>query len=1120
MAYNPHRKRRDPALLTVVFRDALINFLNLDVNLLSHLVQFRLITVEQHYRLSKHQNGFEYSVDLLLKMIEEVQIPDKVSLFMKALRESGEDTTNALLADFIAGVKSPKDFDIEHQLITKFYPQLQVIDPAEMAIHLKYIRVDEKESLIRKCEVGEIPQARTTLLLLTLRTLDPGWFEVFLEALELTKHGSIADELRSRRETDQMSRNKQKENNPYSYLSGSIESLTLDGDMEDDTTQGQPTGDSFSMEETDGSAWGGFKEPSSARLHRTTSFDSPDASRRGFKQRSRSSSMKRPHPIHSRKLSCSPKRKGIVKQGFFKRKRSPSEERPPQVVHHHYHNTVNAPNSTNLTTVFGGDNNTINILKEDKGHVSKKAFTCRTQPEPRLAGEDQPDHAAMPPEDDIQAGPMATGDSFTPQEDKTTSAAQRPLLYDDQLELAEDAVRGKNTVLVAPTGSGKTHVAAYIIHDHFISQRPKPIRDRCALFLVTTVNLVDQQKNKLRELLLPMDFFSVIGLFGASESTLQKEMTSKNVIVLTAQLLENALDYIPLDRFSLLVFDECHLCQKDHAYNTIMARYLNEKQSGNTNLPQIIGMTASLGTGKAGHQHQADQHTIQICANMDAQSISMVTRHTEQLKNRVNIPKEVEPIEVNCRQVNPFADKIKEIMKKVEELLLESPSSAIRRHMRNEKIPGEKGSQAYRQWCDRMKRNAQKIITQDTDYRILQTCIRHLMGYNSALLINKQVRSKDAYKYIDQMIGTMKDRIGSFVENDFKLLKIFSDEQRALEKIKNDRDNENPLLEKLCEIILEEYQNRPQSRAILFVKTIDTTQALQDWILDTRKLKSLNPGRIAGSRDMNSNQQNKVIEDFRRGDHHMLVATNLLEQGTDVPACNLVIRLDYVPSDFGHVQIKGRTRAKDGRSYLISLIDSNAADRDGANRQREAMMTQAALNLKASSEVVFREQMESQQERDRINREVRQQQKRDIVESNAGERFSFCCGMCGKHAFFSDEIGVYRGSLYVVLDTQFPQQMRMKPHPKPKKLGQDSTIIGKIYCEKCEHDWGSLARVKTSYYPSIRIAQFSLVNVVTNEGHTYRKWKNAPFDAEKLENLPQATAVRVPSDLLKKLIKL
>ena len=59
-------------------------------------------------------------------------------------------------------------------------------------------------------------------------------------------------------------------------------------------------------------------------------------------------------------------------------------------------------------------------------------------------------------------------------------------------------------------------------------------------------------------------------------------------------------------------------------------------------LLQIVGMTASLGTGKAKDQDQANNHTIQICANMAAQSISMVIRNIDVLRNRVNIPKEGE----------------------------------------------------------------------------------------------------------------------------------------------------------------------------------------------------------------------------------------------------------------------------------------------------------------------------------------------------------------------------------------------------------------------------------------------------------------------------------------------
>ena len=98
------------------------------------------------------------------------------------------------------------------------------------------------------------------------------------------------------------------------------------------------------------------------------------------------------------------------------------------------------------------------------------------------------------------------------------------------------------------------------------------------------VNLVEQQREKLKSLLQPSSFFTVVGIHGSSESSLHAEVQRRKVIVLTAQLLENALNSIPLDRFSLLVFDECHLCQvrSQNEYDTLPVvnlSHLSESES-------------------------------------------------------------------------------------------------------------------------------------------------------------------------------------------------------------------------------------------------------------------------------------------------------------------------------------------------------------------------------------------------------------------------------------------------------------------------------------------------------------------------------------------------------------
>ena len=57
---------------------------------------------------------------------------------------------------------------------------------------------------------------------------------------------------------------------------------------------------------------------------------------------------------------------------------------------------------------------------------------------------------------------------------------------------------------------------------------------------------------------------------------------------------------------------------------------------------QIIGLTASPGTGKAKTIIGATNHVLKICANLDVDTISKPEKHKDVLLKRINIPEESE----------------------------------------------------------------------------------------------------------------------------------------------------------------------------------------------------------------------------------------------------------------------------------------------------------------------------------------------------------------------------------------------------------------------------------------------------------------------------------------------
>jgi endoribonuclease Dicer len=66
-----------------------------------------------------------------------------------------------------------------------------------------------------------------------------------------------------------------------------------------------------------------------------------------------------------------------------------------------------------------------------------------------------------------------------------------------------------------------------------------------------------------------------------------------------------------------------------------------------------------------------------------------------------------------------------------------------------------------------------------------------------------------------------------------------------------------------------------------------------------------------------------VIKEFRTGEINVLVATAIVEEGLDIPKCNLVFRFNKPPNFSSYMQSKGRARAKQNASYVLLLDDES-----------------------------------------------------------------------------------------------------------------------------------------------------------------------------------------------------
>ena len=74
---------------------------------------------------------------------------------------------------------------------------------------------------------------------------------------------------------------------------------------------------------------------------------------------------------------------------------------------------------------------------------------------------------------------------------------------------------------------------------------------------------------------------------------------------------------------------------------------------------------------------------------------------------------------------------------------------------------------------------------------------------------------------------------------------------------------------------------------------------------------------VTGSQSMSQQRQIETVDKLRRDELNCLVSTNVLEEGVDVPSCNIVVRFDHFDTTKSHIQGKGRARMVGAKIFYL-----------------------------------------------------------------------------------------------------------------------------------------------------------------------------------------------------------
>ncbi len=464
-----------------------------------------------------------------------------------------------------------------------------------------------------------------------------------------------------------------------------------------------------------------------------------------------------------------------------------------------------------------------------------------------------------------------------------------------QINLAEVAAK-ESTMIVLSTGLGKTVIAALVAAKRLV-QHP----DSKVMFLAPSRPLVDQQARYLRRV-LELDENSVVCLTGHDPPEQRRETWEEaRVVVMTPQALQNDLVQrsYTLEDVSLIVFDEAHRGVGNYAYTFIAELY--EKQGFNR---RSLGLTASPG-------HQAE-HIRVVCENLRLSHVEVRDEKSRDVRDYiVSIDSEMRFI-----TLPPEIEVLKDILYSIVDV--------YRSPVINQGFSLPEARRMTRKEILKTQKDVRRELGSYTKPpHGLYVVIRNLTALLRVIHLLEFVGTQGltpTHRYIQGVYEEIRNKKSSKGIKDLVSRSEFKQFENLLSTL-IEKDHRHPKADAILEIVSEQLSIDMDSRILIFTRFRDTAVEVCETLEqldDARVSRFVGQSSRGSDKGFSQKKQVEILDGFRNNEFNVLVATQVGEEGLDIPECNLVVFYDCVPSVVPYIQRRGRTgRHSPGRVVIF-----------------------------------------------------------------------------------------------------------------------------------------------------------------------------------------------------------